>query len=116
MRATIMAAVAAGAMMAATTTTGALAQDSNQGGWRGTVDQLNRTINPDSYPDKTGIDANESRRNEGSTTGRSGGNSQYSRWSDRDLRDEHSRVEREARDLGRERRAIEDEMDRRGLK
>ncbi|HYD70422.1 hypothetical protein [Azospirillum sp.] len=96
------------------------------GGWGGALDQLNRAVNPNNYEnEQRARDAERyerERRMEGSSsrdagrdTGRESGRSEYSRWSDNDLRDQFGRVSDEQRQLQRERRAIEDEMDRRGI-
>lgn len=92
------------------------------GGWGGALDQLNRAVNPNSYESEQRAREEEryqrERRMEGSSSrdnGRNSGRSEYSRWSDNDLRDQFGRVSDEQRQLQRERRAIEDEMDRRGI-
>jgi len=98
------------------------------GGWGGALDQLNRAVNPNTYENEQRAREEErldrdrqntrERRLEGSSsrdTDRSSGRSEYSRWSDNDLRDQFGRVSDEQRQLQRERRAIEEEMDRRGI-
>ncbi|CAO3359336.1 hypothetical protein [Azospirillum melinis] len=95
-----------------------------QGGWGGALDQLNRAVNPNAYPqDRDGRaaddrDANrdvnrDNRRYEGSSGNRRG--NAYSDYSDRDLRSQYDRLGEEQRQLRQNRRAIEDEMERRGI-
>ncbi|WP_377806984.1 hypothetical protein ABNQ38_11545 [Azospirillum sp. A29] len=99
----------------------ALAQTGqSQGGWGGALDQLNRTVNPNAYPQDRNDravedrDANrDSRRSEGSSGNRRG--NAYSDYSDRDLRSQYDRLGEEQRQLRQNRRAIEDEMERRGI-
>ncbi|WP_431861107.1 hypothetical protein [Azospirillum sp.] len=93
----------------------------NDQGWRGTLDQLNRAVNPDNsqsdrrdrYDDRN----TDNRRYEGSS-GREdrGDSSEFRRLSDGDIRDRLDRVNDEQRQLQRERRALEDEMSRRGMR
>lgn len=98
------------------------------GGWGGALDQLNRAVNPNTYENEQRARDEEryerdrqnarDRRLEGSSSrdaGRDGGRSEYGRLSDSDLRDRFGRLSDEQRQLQRERRAIEEEMDRRGL-
>jgi len=112
----------------------AMAQQQDQGGWRGTIDQLNRTVNPDTQRDDRRareVDRNRDgridertdgrdRRMEGSSGSSSGRNdrasSELRRYSDEDIRDRFSRLGDEQRQLQRERRALEDEMERRGMR
>ena len=93
----------------------------SQGGWGGALDQLNRTVNPNSYPqDRTAEDRQlnrDGRRHDG-TSGSSAGNRRgnaYGDYSDRDLRNQYDRLGEEQRQIRQNRRAIEDEMDRRGI-
>ncbi|WP_448188840.1 hypothetical protein [Azospirillum sp. sgz301742] len=109
----------------------AMAQQQQDQGWRGTLDQLNRAVNPDTqqqrderrerdldqdrdrsgqYDDRTD---SRNRRLEGSSGSSSG---QLRSYSDGDIRDRWNRLSDEQRQLQRERRALEDEMDRRGLR
>ncbi|KAA0594090.1 hypothetical protein J2848_004273 [Azospirillum lipoferum] len=97
------------------------AQSQNgQGGWGGALDQLNRAVNPNAYPqdrnDRAAEDRDlnrDGRRYEGSSGNRR--NSAYSDYSDRDLRSQYDRLGEEQRQIRQNRRAIEDEMDRRGI-
>lgn len=95
-----------------------------QSGWGGALDQLNRAVNPNAYPqDRDGRAADErdvnrdanrdGRRTEGSSGNRRG--NAYSDYSDRDLRSQYDRLGEEQRQLRQNRRAIEDEMERRGI-
>lgn len=95
-----------------------------QNGWGGALDQLNRAVNPNAYPqDRDGRAADErdasrdvsrdNRRTEGSSGNRRG--NAYSDYSDRDLRSQYDRLGEEQRQLRQNRRAIEDEMERRGI-
>ena len=102
----------------------ASAQQDQGPGWRGAIDQLNRAVNPDAQPDDRDR-RDRDRRYEGSsgdTIGRNDGNrddarsSAFRRHSDADLRDRWERLADEQRQLQRERRALEDEMERRGLR
>ncbi|WP_207458364.1 hypothetical protein [Azospirillum sp. SYSU D00513] len=105
----------------------ALAQQQNQGGgWSGTLDQLNRAVNPNSYEGQQQREQIErDRRNSGASgyddsarsSGSSGnrGGSRFDRYSDRELQDQYDRVADEQRRVQRERRDLEDEMSRRGL-
>ena len=109
----------------------ASAQQQQDQGWRGTLDQLNRTVNPDTQPrderrtrelerDRSGqyddpVDS-RGRRMEGSS-GRGGrASSELRGYSDEDIRDRWSRLSDEQRQLQSERRALEDEMNRRGMR
>lgn len=92
----------------------------SQNGWGGALDQLNRAVNPNAYPqDRDGRTGDEremnrdSRRYEGSSGNRRG--NAYSDYSDRDLRNQYERLNEEQRQIRQNRRAIEDEMDRRGI-
>ncbi len=105
----------------------AMAQQQDQG-WRGTLDQLNRTVNPDSQQrddsrDRGSYDDQYDRRDRrmegssGSSSGRSDrASSELRRYSDEDIRDRWSRLSDEQRQLQRDRRALEEEMDRRGMR
>ncbi len=100
----------------------ALAQSGqSQNGWGGALDQLNRAVNPNNYPqDRTAEDRDlnrDGRRYEGSS-GNSAGNRRgnaYGDYSDRDLRNQYDRLGEEQRQIRQNRRAIEDEMERRGI-
>lgn len=92
----------------------------SQGGWGGALDQLNRTVNPNAYPqdrnDRAGDERNvnrDDRRYEGSSGNRRG--NAYGDYSDRDLRNQYDRLGEEQRQIRQNRRAIEDEMERRGI-
>ena len=99
----------------------ALAQSGqSQNGWGGALDQLNRAVNPNAYPqdrnDRAAEDRDlnrDGRRYEGSSGNRRG--NAYSDYSDRDLRNQYERLSEEQRQIRQNRRAIEDEMDRRGI-
>lgn len=99
----------------------ALAQTGqSQNGWGGALDQLNRAVNPNAYPqDRDGRAADDrdvnrdGRRYEGSSGNRRG--NAYSDYSDRDLRSQYDRLGEEQRQIRQNRRAIEDEMERRGI-
>ncbi len=105
----------------------AMAQQQDQG-WRGTLDQLNRTVNPDTQRrddsrDRDSYDDQYDRRDRrmegssGSSSGRSDrASSELRRYSDEDIRDRWSRLSDEQRQLQRDRRALEEEMDRRGMR
>ncbi|MBP2299321.1 hypothetical protein [Azospirillum picis] len=116
MRTYILAAAAALALSSPMVANAQTGQSQNNG-WGGALDQLNRAVNPNSYPqDRTAEDRNvnrDGRRYEGSS-----GNtrrSAYSDYSDRDLRSQYDRLGEEQRQIRQDRRAIEDEMERRGL-
>lgn len=98
----------------------ALAQQSQGQGWSGALDTLNRAVNPNSHPDDRDRDRDrqvrDDRRYEGSSTDDRRGRSDYSRYSDRDLQDQYDRITDEQRQMQRERRNIEDELARRGLR
>lgn len=98
----------------------AMAQQNQGQGWGGALDTLNRTVNPNSYPDDRDRDRDravrDDRRYEGSSSDNRGGRSEYSRFSDRDLQDRYDRIVDEQRQMQRERRAMEDEMARRGMR
>lgn len=102
---------------------GAPAQQQQDQGWRGTLDQLNRTINPDVRPrddpmnDRERIDSRDRRDDRDRRyEGASGSSAELRRYSDDDIRDRLGRLSDEQRQLQRERRALEDEMSRRGLR
>jgi hypothetical protein len=109
---------------------GASAQQQQDQGWRGTLDQLNRTVNPDSAQDERRAremerdrsgqydDRGDSRgrRMEGSSGRGDRASSELRRYSDEDIRDRWSRLSDEQRQLQSERRALEDEMNRRGMR
>jgi hypothetical protein len=93
----------------------------SQGGWGGALDQLNRAVNPNSNSqDRTAEDRElnrDGRRYEGSS-GNSAGNRRagaYGDYSDRDLRNQYDRLGEEQRQIRQNRRAVEDEMERRGI-
>ncbi|SMH62371.1 hypothetical protein [Azospirillum agricola] len=98
---------------------------SQNNGWGGALDQLNRAVNPDAYPqDRNAQDrgaqdrgaTRDDRRYEGSSNDRSANAGPYRRYSDRDLRDQYDRLVDEQRQMQRDRRAMEEEMERRGLR
>lgn len=67
------------------------AQTSNNGGWGGALEQLNRAVNPDSQSRERDIDRDaerDARRYEGSSEDRRDTAGPYRRYSDRDLRDQ----------------------------
>lgn len=111
-------AVALGAMMALAQP--AAAQQNQNNGWGGALDQLNRAVNPNSYPEDRPedrrTDNDRSRRSEGSSTDRRADGGDYEGYSDRDLRDRYDHLIDEQRRTQRERRAMEDEMSRRGIR
>jgi hypothetical protein len=93
----------------------------DRGGIGGALDTLNRAVNPDQ--DREQRMREEDRRREEDRyrrDQRSGASERtgpdYRQYSDRDLRDRSSRLEDEALDLERERRAVENEMNRRGMR
>lgn len=98
----------------------AMAQQSQGQGWSGALDTLNRAVNPNSSSDERDRDRDrqvrDDRRYEGSSTDDRRGRSEYSRYSDRDLQDRYERIVDEQRQMQRERRTIEDEMNRRGIR
>ncbi len=98
----------------------AMAQQSQGQGWSGALDTLNRAVNPNSSSDERDRDRDrqvrDDRRYEGSSTDDRRGRSEYSRYSDRDLQDRYERIVDEQRQMQRERRSIEDEMNRRGIR
>lgn len=108
------AAVALGALL--TLAQPAAAQQNQNNGWSGALDQLNRAINPNSQPEERRNEGDRGRRYEGSSNDRSAAAGEYEGYSDRDLRDRYDRVVDEQRQIQRERRAMEDEMSRRGLR
>lgn len=81
----------------------AMAQQDRGGGVGGAIDTLNRAINPD-----------QGRRDMSGSSDRD--TSRYGRYSDQDLRDESSRLDDQSRQIERERRAVDDEMRRRGMR
>ncbi|PWC83047.1 hypothetical protein TSH100_21875 [Azospirillum sp. TSH100] len=92
----------------------------SQNVWGGALDQLNRAVNPNAYPqdrnDRAADDRDlnrDGRRYEGSSGNRRG--NAYSDYSDRDLRSQYDRLGEEQRQIRQNRRAIEDEMERRGI-
>ena len=106
----------------------ALAQQQNQGGgWSGTLDQLNRAVNPNSYEGQQQRERERmerDRRNSGSSgyddsVSDSGSSdrraSRFERYSDREIQNQYDRIADEQSRIQRERREIEDEMSRRGL-
>ncbi|MCW2243417.1 hypothetical protein [Azospirillum canadense] len=98
----------------------AQAQQSQGQGWGGALDTLNRAVNPNNYPADQDRDRDrqvrEDRRYEGSSTDDRRGRSEYSRYSDRDLQDRYERIVDEQRQMQRERRSMEEEMNRRGIR
>ncbi len=113
--------LAAGALLALPPA--ALAQQNQGQGWGGALDQLNRAVNPNANPDdrsrddRSGDDRSRGdRRYEGSSDGERRGSGDYAGYSDRDLRDRYDRTADEQRRIQRERRAMEDEMERRGMR
>jgi hypothetical protein len=83
----------------------------DRGGVGGALDQLNRTVNPQQDQDQR-----RSRDQSGSSRTDDRSTQNYSRYSDQDLRDQANRLENESRQLDRERRAVDDEMDRRRIR
>ncbi len=82
----------------------------DRGGIGGAVDQLNRAISPEQ-------DQNQRRARDRSRSGADDRSTQnYSRYSDEDLRDRADRLEDESRQIERERRAVDDELDRRRIR
>ena len=85
----------------------------NQGGGVGdTLDKLNRAINPDTNRDQPR--AREDNRSSSTRNDHRG--SDYRDYSDKQLRNEAAKLDDQERQLQRERRAIEDEMDDRGIR
>lgn len=121
MRTVILAAAAVLAVSSpALAQTGQSQDGQSQSGWGGALDQLNRTVNPNAYPqdrnDRAGDERDvnrDGRRQEGSSGNRRG--NAYGDYSDRDLRNQYERLSEEQRQIRQNRRAIEDEMDRRGI-
>lgn len=123
MRTLILAAAAVLALSSpALAQTGQSQNGQSQNGWGGALDQLNRAVNPNAYPqdrdrnDRAADDRDlnrDGRRSEGSSGSRR--NSAYSDYSDRDLRSQYDRLGEEQRQIRQNRRAIEDEMERRGI-
>ena len=116
MRALSLATVAVGSVLFLSSPV-AVAQQ-NQGGLGGAVDTLNRTLNPDQERDqRRARDQERSRRDvSGSSEGDERGLPSYRRYSDQDLREESNRLEDESRQIERERRAVNDEISRRGMR
>jgi hypothetical protein len=110
MRALKLAMVAVGAVLVFAPVAGA--QQSQGGGVGGTLDRLNRAINPDSNSDQPR--AREDNRNSSTRNDRRG--SDYRDYTDKQLRNESARLDDQERQIQRERRAIEDEMDNRGIR
>jgi len=110
--------LATAALLALTAPVLAQSQNNNSGnsGWGGALDQLNRAVNPNNYPQDQ--DGNRTDRRYEGTSGesRTASNGPYRRYSDRDLRDQYDRVVDEQRQLQRDRRSMEEEMERRGLR
>lgn len=94
----------------------ALAQQNQGQGWSGALDTLNRAVNPNSNSEDRDRQMRDDRRYEGSSADDRRGRSEYGRYSDRDLQDRHDRIVDEQRQMQRERRGIEDEMARRGIR
>ena len=109
MRALKLAMVALGAVLVFAPVAGA--QQSQGGGVGDTLDRLNRAINPDSTPDQPR--AREDNRSSSTRNDHRG--SDYRDYSDKQLRNEAAKLDDQER-LQRERRAIEDEMDNRGIR
>lgn len=119
-----MAAVALGSLIALAPAAQAQEQQ-NQGGWGGALDTLNRAVNPDAQrddrrdrddPRDRDRQVREDRRLEGTSRDDRRGGGEYSRYSDRDLQDRYERMVDEQRAMQRERRDLEDEMARRGIR
>jgi hypothetical protein len=81
------------------------AQQSQGGQGGGALDTLNRAINPDRGRDDRGTSGSSARDD------RSGSN--YSRYSDQDLRAEQDRLANQSRQIQRDQRDLQDELDRR---
>lgn len=109
MRAIKLAMVAVGAVLVFSPV--ARAQQ-NQGGVGDTLNRLNQAINPDSNQDQPR--AREDSRSSSTRDDRRG--SEYRDYTDKQLRNESAELDDQERQLQRERRAIEDEMDRRGVR
>jgi hypothetical protein len=114
-----LAALAVGSILALAPA--AMAQQ-DQGGFGGAIDQLNRTLNPDAERDRDNQRSRDEDRSQrdrdsrDSTARNDRGSSRYERLSDRDLRDEYSRLDDEQRQVERNLRTVEDEMERRGIR
>lgn len=93
----------------------ALAQ-SNNNGWGGTLDQLNRAVNPNAYENQNNDRTDRGDRRYEGSSGESRSDGPYRRYSDRDLRDQYDRLVDEQRQAQRDRRAMEAELDRRGIR
>jgi hypothetical protein len=81
----------------------ASAQQSQGGG--GALDTLNRAINPDRGRDDRGTSGSSVRDDRSEPN--------YSRYSDQDLRAEQDRLADQSRQIQREQRDLQDELDRR---
>ena len=110
MHALKLAAVAVGAVLVFAPVAGA--QQSQGGGVGDTLDRLNRAINPDTNRDQPR--AREDNRSSSTRNDHRG--SDYRDYSDKQLRNEAAKLDDQERQLQRERRAIEDEMDDRGIR
>lgn len=86
----------------------------DRGGIGGALDTLNRAVNPDQDREQRMRDEDRRRDQRSGASERTGPD--YRQYSDRDLRDRSSRLEDEALDIERERRAVENEMNRRGMR
>ncbi len=121
MRASSLAAIMLGCVLVLSPT--AMAQQNQGGGLGDTIDRLNRAIIPDTNPtdqrpredDRYQREQRSERESRDSAARNDRRGSSYQRYSDRDLREEYSRLDDEERQLRQERRALEDEMDRRGI-
>jgi hypothetical protein len=89
----------------------AMAQQDRGGGVGGAIDSLNRAINPDQGRTR---DDQRTRRDMSGSSDRDTSN--YSRYSDQDLRDEADHLADQSRQIERERRAVDDEMRSRGMR
>ncbi|HZH28434.1 MAG TPA: hypothetical protein VEY95_14775 [Azospirillaceae bacterium] len=83
----------------------------DQGGVRGAIDQLNRTVNPNSSQDTRSQRPDDTRR-----SGEVGQRRDYRRFSDRDLQDEYENNRRNLNAMANEQREIEEEMRSRGMR
>jgi hypothetical protein len=113
MRSLKLAVVAVGAVLVFSPVAWAQQKQGDQGGGVGDpIDRLNRAINPDSNQNQAR--AREDNRSSSTRNDRRG--SDYRHYSDRELRNESARLDDQERQIQRERQAIEDEMDRRGVR
>jgi hypothetical protein len=110
MRALKLTMVAVGALLVFSPIAGA--QQNQDGGVGDTLDRLNQAINPDSNRDQPR--AREDNRSSSTRSDRRG--SEYQDYTDKQLRNESAELDDQERRIQRERRAIEDEMDRRGIR